>query len=110
DAGVGFAVPIDAAKRSLRELVHGGAVHYANVGLTSENLTPSLAQHLHVPVASGALVDAVTPGGPADRAGIHGGTGESVFQGRSIVHGGDVIVAIDGLRVASADDLVRIVT
>ena len=110
DAGVGFAVPIDAAKRSLRELVHGGAVHYAYVGLTSENLTPSLAQHLRIPVASGALVDAVTPGGPADQAGIHGGTGESVFQGRSIVHGGDVIIAIDGLKVASADDLVRIVT
>jgi S1-C subfamily serine protease len=110
DAGVGFAVPIDAAKRSLRELLHGGTVHYAYVGLTSENLTPSVAHRLHLKPSTGAMVDAVTPGGPADRAGIRGGTGELVFEGRSITTGGDVIVAIDGIRVGSADDLVRIVT
>jgi len=110
DAGVGFAVPIDAAKRSLRQLLHGGTVRYAYVGLTSENLTPSVAHRLHLGVTTGAMVDAVTPGGPADRAGIRGGSGEVVFEGRSITTGGDVIVAIDGLPVTSADDLVRIVT
>jgi S1-C subfamily serine protease len=61
-------------------------------------------------VRVGALVDSVTPGGPADHAGINGGDDELLFQGRRVVTGGDVVVAINGLPVASADDLVRIVS
>jgi S1-C subfamily serine protease len=110
DAGVGFAVPIDSARRSVQQLLHGGRVRYAYVGLTSEDLTPSLARHLGLAVSAGALVDTVSPGGPADRAGIHGGTQNIPFEGSSVVRGGDVIVAIGGMPVTSADDLVRIVT
>jgi 2-alkenal reductase len=110
DAGVGFAVPIDSAKRSMRQLLRTGDVHYAYVGLTSEDVTPSLARRLKLRVRVGALVDSVSAGGPADRAGIRGGNSELVFQGRRVVKGGDVIVAIDGVAVRSADDLVRIVS
>jgi 2-alkenal reductase len=110
DAGVGFAVPIDSAKRSMRELLQNGRVRYAYVGLTSEDVTPSLARKLKLPVRVGALVDSVTPGGPAESAGINGGNDELVFQGRRVVTGGDVVVAINGLPVTSADDLVRIVS
>jgi S1-C subfamily serine protease len=109
DAGVGFAVPIDAAKRSLRELLHGGAVHYAYVGVTTEDLTPSLARRLGLPVTHGALIDGVTPGGPAARAGIRGGTSSIEFQQETVRRGGDVVTAIDGVPVQSGDDLVRIV-
>ncbi len=110
NTGVGFAVPIDAARRSLHDLLAAGRVAYAYVGLASEDLTPSIARHLGLSVQRGALVDRVTSGGPAQRAGIRGGTAQESFQGQTIVRGGDVVVAIDGRPVHAAADLVRIVT
>jgi S1-C subfamily serine protease len=109
-AGIGFAVPIDAARRSLHALLTKGHAAYAYAGIQTEDLTPSLAAHLGLPVEHGALVDEVAPGGPADRAGIRGGTRRETFLGEEIVAGGDVIVAIDGRPVVDADALVRIVT
>jgi S1-C subfamily serine protease len=108
--GIGFAVPVDSARRSLRQLLTKGKVLYAYAGLQAEDLTPSLAKHLHIGVLHGALVDHVTAGGPADRAGIRGGSHPETFLGEPVVAGGDVIVAIDGLPVTDADTLVRIVT
>jgi 2-alkenal reductase len=109
-AGIGFAVPIDAARRSLRELVAGRTVGYAYAGVQAEDLTPSLARYLGLKVKQGALVDQVTSGGPAAKAGLHGGTAEEQFQGAAIVRGGDVVTAVNGRAVTSADDFVRIVT
>ena len=79
-------------------------------GCRPKTSRPSLARHLGLKVSRGALVDRVTPGGPAAAAGIHGGTAEAQFQGAAIVTGGDVVVAVNGLPVSSADDLVRIIT
>jgi 2-alkenal reductase len=109
-AGIGFAVPIDAARRSLRELLAGRKVGYAYAGVQTEDLTPALARHLHLKAQRGALVDRITPGGPAAKAGMRGGTAESQFQGEAVVAGGDVVLAIAGMPVTSGDDLVRIVT
>jgi 2-alkenal reductase len=109
-AGIGFAVPIDAARRSLRELLAGRKVAYAYAGVQTEDLTPSLARHLGLKAERGALVDRVTAGGPAAKAGLRGGKAEAQFQGELVVAGGDVVLAIGGTRVESAADLVRIVT
>jgi S1-C subfamily serine protease len=109
-AGIGFAVPIDAARRSLADLLAGRHVAYAYAGMQTEDLTPSLARRLGLRAAHGALVDRVTSGGPAARAGIRGGSHTIQFEGTSVVTGGDVVLAIGGTTVASADDLVRIVT
>ena len=108
-AGIGFAVPIDAARRSLHDLLTKGHVSYAYAGIQSEDLIPALARHLRLPVTRGALVDLVSAGGPAAAAGLRGGSHEEQFEGETITTGGDVIVAVDGLAVASANDLVRIV-
>src|SRR5947208_2807688 len=62
--GVGFAVPIDSARRSLQELVAKGTVAYAYVGITTEDLTPTLARHLGYRAAHGALVDSVLADSP----------------------------------------------
>ncbi|MDX6666551.1 MAG: hypothetical protein QOG68_2757 [Solirubrobacteraceae bacterium] len=109
-AGIGFAVPIDAARRSLRQLVAGRKVGYAYAGVQTEDLTPSLARHLGLKVSRGAIVDRVTPGGPSAAAGIRGGAASGSFQGVAVVAGGDVVVAVNGRPVASASDLVRIIT
>ncbi|HET8892497.1 MAG TPA: PDZ domain-containing protein, partial [Gaiellaceae bacterium] len=109
-AGIGFAVPIDAARRSLHELLTTGKVAYAYAGIQTEDLTPSLARRLRLATRYGALVDDVTSGGPAEKAGIRGGTGHIGFEGQTVVTGGDVVVAVNGVPVQSADELVRIVT
>ncbi len=108
--GVGFAVPINAAKRSMAELIATGRVSYAYAGIVAEDLTPTLARHLGLPAPHGALIDSVRSGAAAARAGLRGGTREEEFNGQTFRRGGDVILAIDGEQVGSAEDLVRIVT
>lgn len=105
--GVGFAIPINAAKRSMRQLLASGRVAYGYVGVTTEDLTPSIARHLGYKIQEGAIVVEVREGSPGDRAGLHGGDGEEVFNGQRVTKGGDVIAAIDGHKVRSADDVVR---
>ena len=108
--GVGFAVPIDSARRSMQQLLEHGRVAYAYVGITSETLTPTLARHFGYPVARGAVVDTVRLGGPGSKAGIRGGNRDVVYLDSPFTRGGDVIVSIAGIPVASADDVVRIVS
>lgn len=106
--GVGFAIPIDAARRSLAQLVASGRVAYGYVGVRTEDLTPSLARHFGYGVEQGAIVASVTEDSPGERAGLRGGKDE-VYNGQRVTRDGDVIVAIDGRRVRSADDVVRAV-
>jgi 2-alkenal reductase len=105
--GVGFAIPINAAVRSMTQLAATGRVVYAYLGVTTEDLTPTLARHFGLRTTRGAIVGEVKDGSPAAKAGLHGGSGDETFNGQSVTPGGDVIVAIDGRRVQSADDVVR---
>jgi 2-alkenal reductase len=105
--GVGFAIPINAAKRSMAQLVATGRVVYAYLGVTTETLTPTVARHLGYEANRGAIVSAVREGSPAERAGLHGGDDRETFNGVRVTRGGDVIVAIGGTSVRSADDVVR---
>jgi S1-C subfamily serine protease len=105
--GVGFAIPINAAKRSMDQLAANGSVVYAYLGVTTESLTPTLARHLGYVVARGAIVSSVRNGSPADAAGLRGGDKDVDFNGQTITEGGDLIVGIDGRPVRSADDVVR---
>jgi 2-alkenal reductase len=105
--GVGFAIPINAAARTMRQLAATGHVVYAYLGVTTENLTPTLARHLGYATGRGAIVSSVRDGSPADRAGLRGGNRDETFNGQTIRRGGDLIVAIDGQTVRSADEVVR---
>jgi S1-C subfamily serine protease len=107
--GVGFAVPIDSARRSLDQILKTGAVRYAYVGIKTEDLTPAIAKRFGYATNRGALVDYVEPGGAAAKAGLKAGTREEVYEGVGVRVGGDAIVAIDGVPVGSAQDVVRIV-
>jgi len=108
--GVGFAVPIDSARRSLQQLVRTGKVTYAYVGITTEDLTPSIAKTFGYAAKRGALIDSFAPGQSAGRnAGLRAAARVVAFQGQAVHVGGDAIVAIDGFPVTSAEDVVRIV-
>ena len=110
DSGIGFAIPIDAAKHSVAQLISKGKVTYAYVGISTEDLTPSLARALGYKAEHGALIVRVTGGSPGDKAGLHGGNREAYVLGRTLETGGDVILAIDGKPVDGADDVVRFVS
>jgi S1-C subfamily serine protease len=110
DSGIGFAIPIDAVRRSVGQLVAKGRVSYAYVGILTEDLTPSLARALGYGVPRGALVVRVYSGSPGGKAGLRGGDREVTALGRTLMTGGDVVVAIDGQPVHAADDVVRIVS
>jgi S1-C subfamily serine protease len=104
--GVGFAVPVDTARRSLAELRTKGHVDYAYLGVTTLELYPQLAERLGFPVEHGALVAVVEPDGPAAKAGIKAGKGKVEFQGqKDIPQGGDAIVAVDGKRLTESSEL-----
>jgi S1-C subfamily serine protease len=108
--GVGFAVPINAARRSMQQLLATGKVSYAYAGITSEDLTPGIARRFRYPVRYGAVVTTVRPDSPAARAGLRGGSDERDFNGSAFTFGGDVVVAIGGRPIRSAADVVRAVT
>ena len=108
--GVGFAVPINSARRSMSQLIATGEVRYAYVGITTQTVTPSIAERFDFGADRGAAVQGVNQGTPAADAGFRPGRAEQVFEDIRIRPGGDLIVAIDGRNVDSADDVVRAVT
>jgi S1-C subfamily serine protease len=108
--GVGFAVPINSAKRSMQQLIATGSVSYAFVGVETIDLTPSLARRFGYPVSRGAAITDVVGGSPAEAAGLRGGSGSETFLGTEFAPGGDVILAIDGKGVSGSEDIVRIIT
>jgi S1-C subfamily serine protease len=105
--GVGFAVPINSAVRSMDQLIADGRVRYAWVGITTQTVTPTLAAELGFGADRGAAVQQVVDRSPAEAADLRAGKREVEFEGIQIVVGGDVIVAIDDTPVLSAEDVVR---
>ncbi|MDX6553536.1 MAG: hypothetical protein QOH74_2024, partial [Gaiellales bacterium] len=105
--GVGFAVPIDLAKRSMKQLVANGRVSYGWLGVRLGTVTPAVADRFHLTVDHGALVEEVTSGGPGQKAGLQAGSSSARFQDSTIRPDGDVIVAVDGHVVRTSDEFVR---
>jgi S1-C subfamily serine protease len=103
--GVGFAVPIDAIKRSLNMLRDGGEARYAYLGVSSVELYPQLVDRFHLDVDKGAWVQEVNAGGPAEKAGIHGGGGQVEFQAQTFRPGGDIITKVAGKPVENSAQL-----
>ncbi len=109
--GVGFAIPVDAVRRSIGELREKGRVDYGFLGVTSQALYPQLAERLGVSVRDGALVVDVKSGSPADKAGLDAGGDKIDFQGQEDVpKGGDVIVAVDGRKLSRRNDLADVIS
>jgi S1-C subfamily serine protease len=108
--GVGFAVPVDAVRRSLRELRQRGRVDYGYLGVGTQVLYPQLAERLDLGVRTGALVQEVEEDSPAEDAGLEAGDDEITFQDRPVLTGGDVIVAVGGKRLTLHADLADVIS
>jgi 2-alkenal reductase len=108
--GVGFAIPINAAKRSFEQLDRNGRVVYAYVGVNAEDLTPTIARSVGYQVKRGAVIACIVPDGPGSDAGLRGGKETRSVNGLDFRVGGDVVVKIENAPVQDADDLVRAVS
>jgi S1-C subfamily serine protease len=104
--GLGFAVPINTAIRSMDQLKANGKVTYAWMGVSLQTLTSDVASTFNVETQGGALVESVSNGSPAAKAGIKGGNKQVTVQGQQFTIGGDVIVKADNTTIKTADDLI----
>lgn len=107
--GIGFAIPINTAKRVVADILARGHVVYAFLGAETQTLTPGVARVLELPVERGALVVRVARGSPAARAGLLGGTRQVVIGNAIVIIGGDVVTAADGQVITNAEDLRRLI-
>ena len=85
--GVGFAVPVNMARRAVERLVSGGKVTRGFLGITLQDVDADLAKHFNLPDLSGALVDDVMPNGAAEKSGIKSGDVIIAFNGKPIADG-----------------------
>ena len=108
NSGIGFAVPVNTVKRIVPGLIEEGVYQYPYLGITYDTrfTMAELVAPLGLPVAHGALIDQVTPGTAADRAGLRGGDHEVPVMGTTVNAGGDIIVSIDGYKLRDFDDLI----
>jgi S1-C subfamily serine protease len=100
--GIGFAVPIDTVKELLPTLKEGDEIERAYLGIEMVGVTDELARDLNLESDEGALIQKVVEGGPADKAGLRAG---GTSTGEGIAAGGDLIVEVDGKKIASSDDV-----
>ena len=102
-AGVGFAIPVNIAKRIVPQLVRNGYVQRPKLGINPRDVE-SLSGQVRLPVSYGVLIWAVQPGGAAANAGLRG----LVQTENGDVELGDIIIAIDGEKVSNNDELLKI--
>ncbi len=107
--GIGFAVPIDTAKNVAGQIIDGGSVEHAYLGIEGADLNSELAKVLNLGVDEGVLVQKVTPDGPAAAAGLEAGNATVGIEGAQVKAGGDVITAVDGNQISGMDDLISVV-
>jgi len=107
NVGIGFAVPVNTAKRVIPELLSKGYVTYPWIGATIQSLIPEIAKYLKLKIERGAMIAEVVKGGPAEKAGLKGGN-EKIQVGNMIAMvGGDIVVKVDQRDVKTNDELIR---
>jgi putative serine protease PepD len=105
--GIGFAIPVNAAKRVVPELLSKGYVTYPYIGATIQSLIPEMAKYLKLKIERGAMISEVVKDGPADKAGLKGGNQKVQVGNMIVLVGGDIVVKADQKEVKTNDELIR---
>jgi S1-C subfamily serine protease len=104
--GVGFAIPSNTILREIEDLINTGSYEdHPSLGASGTDMTYGIAEVMDADVTYGWLIAQVTSGGPADNAGLQGGTEQVRVGDEAVVIGGDIIVAINGTRITGIDNL-----
>jgi S1-C subfamily serine protease len=105
-SGIGYAISVNTVKRVVPELIQTGKFAYVYMGMSmQDNLPLEVIDALGLKSNTGTYVASVVTNGPADKAGIQGGTQATSYTG--FKSGGDLIIAVDGHEVQVTDDLMR---
>jgi S1-C subfamily serine protease len=103
--GIGFAVPVNTARRVVAELIQYGKVRRGWIDASVVQIFPALVRYAKLPVNAGLLVSRTKRNGLAEKAGIRQGT-EPVRYGSSVIYlGGDIISSVDGMKINTLADL-----
>lgn len=107
NSGIGFAIPSEIVTKVVPSLISSGTFQHPYLGISGTDMTSDIAQAMNLPTNTrGALVEDVTSGGPADKAGVKASTTTVTINGVQGTVGGDVITAIDGYTITSMSDLI----
>jgi len=107
NSGVGFAIPVDVVKRVVPELIARGHYGHPWLGVSAYSITLELVEAMDLPTELGVLIGTVEPDSPAEKAGLKGGMREVSVAGQSMLAGGDIVLAINGVTVNRFDDLIN---
>jgi S1-C subfamily serine protease len=106
--GIGFAVPVDTARRVVPDLIQYGTVKRGWIDMVPVQLFPALVKYAELPVNTGLLISRLVEGGNAEQAGLRGGSPSRAVRwyGGSVIYlGGDIVTEVDGMAVATLADL-----
>jgi S1-C subfamily serine protease len=105
--GIGFAIPVNTAKKLVPVLIAKGYVSHPWIGASILSLTPEIAKYLKIKVERGAMISEVARGGPADKAGLKGGNQRVQVGNMIVIVGGDIVLKADQRDVKTNDELIR---
>ncbi|MFB0500396.1 MAG: S1C family serine protease [Candidatus Hadarchaeaceae archaeon] len=104
--GLGFAVPSNTILKEIGPLVETGSyTQHAWLGVLGVDMNYEIAQLMDTDFTYGWLITQVVDEGPADEAGLRGGTTQAQTIEGTVLIGGDIIIAIEGTRIVNGDDL-----
>jgi S1-C subfamily serine protease len=104
--GVGFAIPADTILKEMTSLVTMGSYNlHAYMGITGADMNYPLAQLQKTNFTYGVLIESLTSGGPAQKAGLKAGTQTATVQGSPYLIGGDIILSVNGTKLVNTDAL-----
>ncbi len=104
--GLGLAIPSSTILREIGSLITNSSYNnHPSLGASVTDMTFGIAQAMNVNVTYGCLIVQVTSGGAADKAGLRAGTTQAQVEGTSVMIGGDIITAINTIRITNMDDL-----
>ena len=109
NVGIGFAIPINTVKDVASQIISSGQAQHAFLGIQTATITSNLAQVFNLPTDKGLLVEQVTPGSAAKKAGLTAGTTSVVVNGETYQVGGDIITKVDGKPITNSQQLFYIV-
>jgi S1-C subfamily serine protease len=108
-SGVGFAIPSAIVQQVVPSLIKNGSYDHPYLGVSVTSMGPDLAKAMSLPANQrGALIQGISVGGPAEKAGLKASQNEVTINGQTIAVGGDIIIAYNDQPIKSSDDLITI--